>query len=506
MPSFIQSLFLLALVSLALAAPHNKIQKRSFKVERVANPAYKGRTPGAGTRALIKAYSKYRMDLPPAMYDALAAAASPVAGVSDAAKKKKGKGSATSSTTGVTAAANGTTNSAANSTGSGTGVVVNTPESGDTEYLSPVNIGGQTLNMDFDTGSSDLWVFNTQLSTADQAGHTIYNPSKSTTFKMLTGATYSISYGDGSGSAGNVGTDTVNLGGATVTSQAIELATAVSTSFVTDTQSNGLLGLAFSQLNTVKPQQQKTFFDNAMSTLTEPVFTADLRHNAAGSYEFGNIDTTKFNGSLSWAAVNTTNGFWQFSSQKFSVGTGATQSAAGGQAIADTGTTLMLASAAIVNAYYSQVQGAVNNNTVGGVVFPCSATLPDLNVDIGGNYMAVIRGDDINFAAVDSTNTCMFPLFLLNQFKKNYANIHNSLLRRSPSHQLQPPNLRRYHVQIAIRRFQRRKQLDRNGSSSILNQILEEMVVSCSFISFIGFFFPFSTIISRIKSCQIPKQ
>jgi hypothetical protein len=223
---------------------------------------------------------------------------------------------------------------------------------------------------------------------------------------MMTGSTFSISYGDGSGAAGNVGTDTVNIGGATVTGQAIELATAVSTSFVQDTQSNGLVGLAFSKLNTVKPQQQKTFFDNAMATLSMPVFTADLRKNAVGSYEFGNIDSTKFNGSLTWAAVNTTQGFWQFSSTKFSVGTGAAMNVAGGQAIADTGTTLMLANPAIVNAYYSQVQGAVNNATVGGVTFPCNTQLPDLNVDVGGNYMALVRGDDINFAQVDATGTC----------------------------------------------------------------------------------------------------
>jgi len=83
-------------------------------------------------------------------------------------------------------------------------------------------------------------------------------------------------------------------------------------------------------------------------------------------------------------------------------------SAAGGQAIADTGTTLMLTSAAIVNAYYSQVQGAVNNATVGGVTFPCNADLPDLNVDVGGNYMALIRADDINFAPVDAASTTCF--------------------------------------------------------------------------------------------------
>lgn len=38
------------------------------------------------------------------------------------------------------------------------GSVSATPEQYDAEYLSPVEIGGQTLNLDFDTGSADLYV------------------------------------------------------------------------------------------------------------------------------------------------------------------------------------------------------------------------------------------------------------------------------------------------------------------------------------------------------------
>lgn len=368
---------------------------------------------------MVRAYRKFSIPLPAGLLDAMNAAQGAAGGITGGAAtngkaKGKAKASKTSSAVAGAAKATGTGAASAATTGgvsaaaNGTGIVTATPEQGDVEYLAPITIGGQTMVMDFDSGSSDLWVFNTQLATASQTAHTNFNPQKSTTFKMMTGSTFSISYGDGSGAAGNVGTDTVNIGGATVTSQAIELATAVSTSFVQDTQSNGLVGLAFSKLNTVKPQQQKTFFDNAMATLPMPVFTADLRKNAVGSYEFGKIDSTKFNGSLSWAAVNTTQGFWQFSSTKFSVGTGAVMNVAGGQAIADTGTTLMLANPAIVNAYYSQVQGAVNNATVGGVTFPCNAQLPDLNVDVGGNYMALVRGDDINFAQVDAAGTSCF--------------------------------------------------------------------------------------------------
>ena len=65
----------------------------------------------------------------------------------------------------------------------------------------------------------------------------------------------------------------------------------------------------------------------------------------------------------------------------------------------------MLVNPAVVNAYYSNVNGAVNNASVGGVTFPCSATLPDLQVDIGGNYMANVPGHIINFAKVDAAGT-----------------------------------------------------------------------------------------------------
>lgn len=39
---------------------------------------------------------------------------------------------------------------------SSTGSVPAIPEASDVAYLSAVNIGGQTLNLDFDTGSADL--------------------------------------------------------------------------------------------------------------------------------------------------------------------------------------------------------------------------------------------------------------------------------------------------------------------------------------------------------------
>lgn len=58
-----------------------------------------------------------------------------------------------------------------------------------------------------------------------------FDSSKSSTFKEISGASWKISYGDGSSASGDVGTDTIDLGGVKVQNQAIELAKQLSQQF-----------------------------------------------------------------------------------------------------------------------------------------------------------------------------------------------------------------------------------------------------------------------------------
>ncbi|KAJ9619415.1 hypothetical protein, variant [Exophiala oligosperma] len=287
------------------------------------------------------------------------------------------------------------------------GSVTATPEQYDAEYLCPVSIGGQTLNLDFDTGSSDLWVFSSELSSSQSRGHSIYDPTKSSTSKELSGATWNISYGDGSGASGNVYTDTVDVGGTTVTSQAVELAETISAQFQQDQDNDGLLGLAFSSINTVKPQQQTTFFDTAIKegVLEANVFTADLKKGAPGSYDFGFIDSSKYTGDITYTAVNNGQGFWEFTGTGYGVGNGQFQSSSI-DAIADTGTTLILVDDDIVSAYYGEVNGAQYDNSQGGYTFDCSSDLPDFILGIE-NTKFTVPGSFVNFAPItDGSSTC----------------------------------------------------------------------------------------------------
>ena len=157
------------------------------------------------------------------------------------------------------------------------------------------------------------------------------------------------------------------------------------------------MGLAFSVLNTVQPQQQKTFFDNVMGDLEQPVFTANLKHGTTGAYEFGTIDNTAFSGQLAQVPVDNSQGFWGFSSSSASVN-GQSAQASSSSAIADTGTSLMLVDDAVVQLYWGQVEGAQNSDQFGGFIFPCDAQLPDLQIAMGDNYMATIPGDLLNFS------------------------------------------------------------------------------------------------------------
>jgi aspergillopepsin I len=159
----------------------------------------------------------------------------------------------------------------------------------------------------------------------------------------------------------------------------------------------------------VQPEQQTTFFDSAIAqgVLSANVFTADLKKGEPGTYDFGFIDDSKYTGEIAYTAVDSSRGFWEFTGTGYGVGDGDFEEASI-DAIADTGTTLILIEDDIVEAYYGGVDGAEYDSQQGGYTFDCSTDLPDFTLGIG-DFKAVVPGSFINFAPLQAGSSSKSP-------------------------------------------------------------------------------------------------
>lgn len=153
---------------------------------------------------------------------------------------------------------------------------------GDEEYLTDITIGGQKFQAIIDTGrrvaisnarvfsgssqgltitcSSDTWLAKKGFKCFDldsdpvspsecAFGTSGFDTTKSKTFSPLPNTNFNISYGDGEFLTGDVGFETVSIGGLTVTHQEIGLVT--DAAWNGDTITTGLIGLAYPGLTSV---------------------------------------------------------------------------------------------------------------------------------------------------------------------------------------------------------------------------------------------------------------
>ena len=148
----------------------------------------------------------------------------------------------------------------------------------------------------------------------------------------------------------------------------------------------------------VRPERQLTFFDNVKSSLPSPVFTVDLRKGAPGTYDFGYIDSSKHCGPITYAEVDSSNGFWQVTITGFTVGDQPFVPSPVDMVV-DTGTTLVFLPDVVVSEYYAKVNGSRYSSLYGGYVFPCNTTLPDFGLAFGIDHFSV-PGSYIQYAPV----------------------------------------------------------------------------------------------------------
>ncbi|PTB66243.1 acid protease [Trichoderma citrinoviride] len=348
-------------------------QGQTFSITQILNERYKGDIPAA----YISALAKYSPSLPENVKEAIK--------TNPELNRKFSKFL-----------------QAGNQTGT---AVASPPPGADVEYVLPVKIGTppQTLPLNLDTGSSDLWVLSTDTYPPLIQGQARYNSSASTTSIRQAGQSWVIRYGDGSSAMGIVYKDRVQIGNTFFNQQAVESAVNVSNELSEDSFSSGILGAASSTANTVRPQRQTTYLENIKNQLVRPVFTANLKKGKPGNYNFGYINGSEYTGAIQYAAMNPQSPLWEISVSGYRVGSNDTNYVARvWNGIVDTGTTLLLVPDDIVNAYYAQVNGSIFSNSVGMQLVPCAAKLPDFAFGLG-NYRGIVPGSYINYGRMNST-------------------------------------------------------------------------------------------------------
>ncbi|KAF5656973.1 hypothetical protein FCIRC_13407 [Fusarium circinatum] len=303
------------------------------------------------------------------------------------------------------------------------------PSSDGNSFFVPTVVGNQTFKMIYDTGSADLWVYSNESSIFQSEDHPTYAPTSSA--HLLKNYNWSITYAFGDEVSGVVYTDTVKAGPVVAQKQAVQAATVIQAEFASD----GILGLAFSTINTVKPKKQKTFFETLLPTLKKKVFAANLRVDGKpATWDFGYIDDTKFKGKVAYTPVVSTK-YWSMNVSTYAIGKGSFTSSKKkvGEVIVDSGTTLVYLPEAVVNDYYSHIKG-YKLQEGGSRTFPCNSTVPDFHFKIDSTTLS-IPGRDVNYTVYDRANRICGGAIstqlnskysvLGNLFMKNYYVVHS---------------------------------------------------------------------------------
>ncbi|TFY67566.1 hypothetical protein EVJ58_g1536 [Rhodofomes roseus] len=271
-----------------------------------------------------------------------------------------------------------------------------TDEDSDLEWAGTISIGtpAQKFLIDFDTGSSDLWVPSSSCTSSVCTSKDRYTASSSSTSAMKSG-NFTIYYGDGSTVSGPKYTDTAGI---TSKAQYFSPVTTLSSSFAGD-PIDGILGMAYQKISNLA---QPPFINQAKTqgSISSASFGMKLASSGSELY-IGGTDTSLYKGAPEFHAV-TGSGYWQISGAKTMVNNKPVNT--GIQTIIDSGTTIMYGPPTAVQAFYKSIPGSsVYDSQNGYYQFPCNS-LPTVAFSWGGKSWTVSTAN-FNLGKVSSKSS-----------------------------------------------------------------------------------------------------
>ena len=249
-------------------------------------------------------------------------------------------------------------------------------------YYGPITIGTppQSFQIDFDTGSSSLWVPSSECTTSICAPHRKYNHDRSSTYQQ-DGRRFSIQYGKGSDD-GFVSIDQVTIAGLTVNALPFGEITNMSPD-QKNSPNDGLMGLAWPSASVDQlPMWINKIYQNGgiQEHVFSFYFTAPTNVQEGSQLIFGGVDSSLYEGSINYHQI-TRQLYWQFDVQEAQIA-GRTI-ATGLKVIADTGTSFLYGSQSVAGPIINAIGSA---NTV-----PCNTvdSLPNIEFVADGTVYTV---------------------------------------------------------------------------------------------------------------------
>ncbi|CAH0014582.1 unnamed protein product [Clonostachys rhizophaga] len=312
------------------------------------------------------------------------------------------------------------------------------PLGSDDIFIADLEIGNppQVVKIALDTGSSDLWLQSsdtTYFYNRKGPWAPRYHPNMSRTSNILKDAEWNVKYSerelqamqpftssrvwqtdsscfasvDGTAANGIVYLDTVRLGGFEVRNATIQSALTVARRFERETGLSGIMGLAKSLPSSIAPPS-KTFLDLLRPQLQTPVFTADLRLNATGRFDFGRLNESITTDNVTWLGTRRDSDHWDVGLNLMSW-EGSNWWLHDFTATVDTGTTLTFLPDVLARMYWSDVPGMrVDPMLSDAFTFPCDGAdgLPDLRFKLPGTeHVLNIPGPYLNYGPIAGDDT-----------------------------------------------------------------------------------------------------
>mmetsp|Transcript_3316 Transcript_3316/g.4606 ORF Transcript_3316/g.4606 Transcript_3316/m.4606 type:complete len:387 (-) Transcript_3316:405-1565(-) len=257
------------------------------------------------------------------------------------------------------------------------------------QYYGSISAGtpGQTVDVIFDTGSSNLWIVNYK---PRFSSHSYYDHSKSSTY-VANGSTFAIEYGSGPVS-GFYSRDTIQVGD-TVTLENYLFAEAnvtsgLGVSFLASVF-DGILGLAWPSISvdTVQTPLQAMV---ATNLLDENVFAFSLGDEANGELVFGGVDEDAYVGDFTYIPLSQQT-YWEITLDDVLLGSNTSMTTAT-KAIIDSGTSLLAGPTDEVSAIATAL-GAKAVGSTGEYFIDCDADAPDISFKLGDTEFPLSLSD-----------------------------------------------------------------------------------------------------------------